>query len=74
MRRLHGCGYTQHPSDTVRRYSHHDIDCIVMVLNVLDPAQTRYIVRGEELEAHLKEKYGKEYPDFDFSVEASAQS
>jgi hypothetical protein len=40
-----------------------------MVLNVLDPAHTRYIVRGEELEEYLKEKYGNEYPEFDFKVE-----
>lgn len=44
-----------------------------MVLNVLDPAQTRYIVRGEELEEFLKERYRKEHPDFNFSVEVSAR-
>ncbi|KAF2687943.1 hypothetical protein K458DRAFT_428742 [Lentithecium fluviatile CBS 122367] len=40
-----------------------------MVFNVLDPAQTRYIVNEEDLESFLKEKYGKEHPDFDYNIE-----
>lgn len=41
----------------------------IMVLNVLDPAQTRYIVRAEELEAFLHNKYEKDHPNYEFNVE-----
>lgn len=41
----------------------------IMVRNVLDPAQTGYIVAAEDLEAFLKEKYGKTHPNFQYNVE-----
>jgi hypothetical protein len=40
-----------------------------MVLNVIEPAQTRYILAAEDLENFLKEKFGDENPDYDFKVE-----
>ena len=40
-----------------------------MVLNVIEPAQTRYILAAEDLENFLKEKFGNENPDYDFKVE-----
>lgn len=43
-----------------------------MVLNVLDPSQTRYVVRAEELEAFLQSKYEQDYPNYNFNVEASS--
>jgi len=40
-----------------------------MVLNVIEPAQTRYILAAEDLENFLREKFGDENPDYDFKVE-----
>ena len=40
-----------------------------MVLNVIEPAQTRYIPLAEDLEAFLRGKYGEAYPEYDFNVE-----
>ncbi|CAN9387704.1 unnamed protein product [Alternaria alternata] len=40
-----------------------------MVLNVIEPAQTRYILAAEDLENFLKDKFSDEYPDYDFKVE-----
>ncbi|RYN16542.1 hypothetical protein AA0119_g11917 [Alternaria tenuissima] len=40
-----------------------------MVLNVIEPAQTRYILAAEDLENFLREKFGDENPDCDFKVE-----
>jgi CDP-diacylglycerol pyrophosphatase len=40
-----------------------------MVLNVIEPAQTRYILAAGDLENFLKEKFSDEYPDYDFKVE-----
>ena len=40
-----------------------------MVFNVLEPALTRYIAVGNDLETFLKGKYGRDYPDFEFEVE-----
>jgi hypothetical protein len=39
-----------------------------MVLNVIEPAQTGYIALAEDLEEFLKEKFGKEHPDFDYDI------
>ena len=40
-----------------------------MVLNVIEPTQTRYILAAEDLENFLKGKFGDEHPDYDFKVE-----
>ncbi|KAF5845883.1 hypothetical protein GGP41_008353 [Bipolaris sorokiniana] len=40
-----------------------------MVLNIIEPAQTRYILAAEDLENFLKEKFGEGNPDYDFKVE-----
>ncbi|EMD58256.1 hypothetical protein COCSADRAFT_49934, partial [Bipolaris sorokiniana ND90Pr] len=36
------------------------------VLNIIEPAQTRYILAAEDLENFLKEKFGEGNPDYDF--------
>ena len=43
-----------------------------MVLNVIPLAQTGYITCEEPLEAFLRQKYGNDYPDFDFEVQVSS--
>ncbi|KAF2244764.1 hypothetical protein BU26DRAFT_568764 [Trematosphaeria pertusa] len=40
-----------------------------MVLNVIEPAHSRYIPLAELLEDFLKEKFGKDYPDYDYNIE-----
>ncbi|CAO2655111.1 Nn.00g101750.m01.CDS01 [Neocucurbitaria sp. VM-36] len=40
-----------------------------MVLNVIEPAQTRYIPLAGDLENFLRDKYGEAHPDYDFNVE-----
>jgi hypothetical protein len=40
-----------------------------MVLNVIEPAHARYIGLEADLEIFLKEKYGKEHPDYDYNIE-----
>jgi hypothetical protein len=41
----------------------------IMVLNVIEPAHARYIGLETDLEIFLKEKYGKEHPDYDYNIE-----
>ena len=40
-----------------------------MVLNVIEPAQTRYITLAEDLEEFLKDKFGKDHPNYDYKIE-----
>ena len=40
-----------------------------MVLNVIPLAQTGYITCAEPLENFLRQKYGNEYPDWEFDVQ-----
>ena len=40
-----------------------------MVLNVIEPAHARYIGLEADLEIFLKDKYGKEYPHYDYNIE-----
>ncbi|KAF2705204.1 hypothetical protein K504DRAFT_506154 [Pleomassaria siparia CBS 279.74] len=40
-----------------------------MVLNVLDPAQTRYFFQAHDLEQVLKAKYDPSHPNYDFNIE-----
>ncbi|KAH6870498.1 hypothetical protein BKA58DRAFT_385178 [Alternaria rosae] len=40
-----------------------------MVLNVIEPTHTRYILAAEDLENFLKGKFGDEHPNYDFKVE-----
>lgn len=40
-----------------------------MVLNVIPLAQTGYITCEEPLENFLRQKYGNEYPDWEFDVQ-----
>ncbi|KAF1846864.1 uncharacterized protein K460DRAFT_402234 [Cucurbitaria berberidis CBS 394.84] len=40
-----------------------------MVLNVIEPVQTRYIPLAEDLEKFLRAKYEQEYPSYEFNVE-----
>lgn len=45
-----------------------------MVLNVIEPAQTRYIPLAEDLEIFLRDKFGEVYPGYDFNVEVYLDS
>jgi hypothetical protein len=41
----------------------------IMVLNVIETSQTRYILDADDLESFLKRKFGQHYPNYDFKVE-----
>lgn len=39
-----------------------------MVLNVIDPVHSRYIIEEDDLEKFLKDKFGKDYPDYNYDI------
>ena len=45
-----------------------------MVLNVIEPSQTRYIEFPDDLENFLRKKFEKEHPGFNFQIKVLGMS